>query len=135
MKLSSIKRDVNLSENGVWVTGAYGDMDLLIAASNNKKYKDMIRKEIKPYERALRTNTLSDKVFTEIQDKCVAKHILLGWRNMQDDEGQEIPYSYDKALEILKDPENVDFRELVLALADEAEVFRKEAVEDTTFQA
>lgn len=135
MKLSSIKRDVNANENGVWVTGAYGDMDLLIAASNNKKYVKMLRREVKPYERALRNKTIDDAVFADIQNKCMAKHILLGWRNMQDDEGSEITYSYEKALEIIKDPENVDFRDLVIALSDEAEVFRKESVEAATFQA
>jgi hypothetical protein len=128
MDISKIKRDVNLMEKAI------GDIDLLIASSGNKKYKEMIRKEVKPYERQMRSGTLADEVFEEIQTKCLAHCVLLGWHNLSEG-GVDVPYSAKKAYDLLKDPENIDFRKLVIDLSDEAEVFRKESVEETTFQA
>lgn len=138
MKLSSIKRDINSAENGVWVTNAMGDLDLKIAAIGNKKYTDMLRRLTKPYKRTLESK--GDDFFMDLQSQCIAKTVLLGWRNMEADDSTEenpkyVEYSYETAYELLKDPENHQFRELVISLAEEEEVFRKLDVEDATFQA
>ncbi len=135
MKLSSIKRDVAAAEDGVWVTGALGNLDLLIAAVGNKQYTTMLRKLMKPYKRNY--ENMEDSVFVGLQNKCLAKTVLLGWRNMEaEEDGQpDIEYSSEQAYTLLADPENHKFRETVLALAEEEEVFNKEAVEAATFQA
>ena len=74
---------------------------------------------------------MSDEKFeNEIQNKALARYILLGWRNLTDDDDNSIPYSEEKAYELLCDPENFDFRKIVVALSGEQEVFRKE-VRDT----
>lgn len=134
MKLSNLKRDVNSAENGVWITNAYGDIDLFIASHNNSKYLEMLRSKMKPYKRTYQT--MADEVFEEIENKCLAKTVLLGWRNMETDESTEenpeyIEYSTKKAFELLSDPENIEFRKLVIDLSDEAEVFRKEVIQET----
>ena len=138
MKLSSVKRDTQSAEKGVWVTNAMGDMDILIAATGNKQYTEMLRHLTKPYKRTI--STLGDDFLKDLQNQCVAKTVLLGWRNMESEDSTEenpkyIEYTPDIAYETLKDPENYEFREVVLALAEEEEVFRKESVEDATFQA
>ena len=138
MKLSSIKRDVSSAENGVWITNAIGNLDLKIAAIGNKKYTDMLRRLVKPYKRTLESK--GDEFFMDLQSQCIAKTVLLGWRNMEADDSTEdnpkyVEYSSDVAYELLKDPENHEFRELVISLAEEEEVFRKESVEDAMFQA
>lgn len=127
MKLSTIKKDVNAAEQGVWVNGVLGDLDVKVASAGNRKYIESLRNALKPYQRNLKN--IDDEVFAEIQNKCVAKHVLLDWRNLQDDAGNDIPYSYEKAFELLNDPENEEFRKLVISLSEEAEVFRKEALE------
>jgi len=138
MKLSKIKRDTNSAENGVWITNAMGDIDLLIASMSNKRYTEMLRAAVKPYKRTL--STLSDDFIKELQNKCIAKTVLLGWRNMEAEDSTEeepkyIDYTIEAAREILEDPENHEFRELVVTLAEEEEVFRKEDVEAATFPA
>ena len=138
MKLSKIKRNTNAAENGAWVIGAIGNIDLLIAATGNEKYTELMRKLMKPYQRNYKT--MADSVFINMQNECLSKTILLGWRNMEaedstDENPKFIEYSQKTAYELLKDPENHVFRETVIALADEEEVFKKELVEDTTFQA
>jgi hypothetical protein len=135
MKLSKIKRNTGSAEEGVWVTNAVGDIDILIAAMGNKKYTEMLRHLTKPYQRTLKT--LGDDFLMDLQNQCISKTVLLGWKNMESEVEDEpnIEYSSKTAYELLKDPENHEFRELVIALADEEEVFRKESVEDATFQA
>lgn len=138
MKLSSVKRDTKLAEKGVWVTNAIGDMDILIAATGNKRYTEMLRHLTKPYKRTI--STLGDDFLKDLQNQCIAKTVLLGWKNMEaENSTKEAPvyveYTSDVAYDLLKDPENHEFREMVLALAEEEEVFRKESVEDATFQA
>lgn len=129
MKLSSIKTDVAAKESGVWIEGCYGDLDLKIASSTNRKAVEYMRKLMKPYERNLKDR--SNEWFMEnIQNPTYAKFVLIDWRNMQDDDGADVPYSEGKALELLNDPEMEEFRKLVYSLADEFELFRKEAVDE-----
>jgi len=135
MKLSTVKRNTDSAENGVWITNVMGNLDLLIASTGNKKYVDMLRHVTKPYQRTIKT--MGDDFLKELMNKCIAKTVLLGWRNMESEvDGEpDIEYSYDAAYAILQDPENHEFREVVLSLAEEEEVFRKEAVEEATFPA
>lgn len=128
MKLSSIKRDTNAAENGVWINKVHQDLDVKIASAGNRKYIDALRAAMKPYQRNIKS--VSDDLFLEIQNRCIAKHVLVDWRNLQDDNGVDIPYSYEKAYELLQDPENTDFRKLIVDLSEESEVFRKEALEE-----
>ena len=58
--------------------------------------------------------------------EAIAHTIVLGWRNLEDDNGNSIPYSPEKALEFLKDPEMLDFYNWVLLTANNAELFRKQ---------
>lgn len=128
MKLSKIKRDVSASESGVWVNKVVDDLDIKIASTGSRKYTDILQQLMKPYQRNYKS--LSNEFFADLQNKCIAKTILLDWRNLQDDNGTDIPYSETKAYELLSDPENSDLRELIINLASEAEVFRKEALQE-----
>lgn len=128
MKLSKIKKDTVAAESGVWINKVLDDLDVKICSAGNSKYLNILRQLMKPYQRSYKS--MDDSVFLEIQNKAIAKHILVDWRNLQDDEGNEIPYSEQKAYELLQDPENEEFRKLIVSLSEESEVFRKEALED-----
>lgn len=128
MKLSKIKKDTNAAESGVWINKVLDDLDVKIASAGNRKYLDCLRQLMKPYQRSYKS--MGDEVFLEIQNKAISKYILVDWRNLQDEEGNEIPYSADKAYELLQDPENEEFRKIVVSLSEESEVFRKEALDD-----
>lgn len=126
MKISKIKRDTNAVVDGVWVTGVIDDLDVKVASTDSRKYTDSLRVALKPYQRNLKN--MENEKFAEIQNKVVAKYLLLDWRNMFDENDQPIPYSSEKALELLNDPEMADFRETILNLSSEQELFRKEAL-------
>jgi len=126
MKISKIKRDTNAVVDGIWVTRVIDDLDVKVASTDSRKYTDSLRVALKPYQRTLKN--MENDQFAQIQNKCIAKHILLDWKNLVGDDGVEIPYSSEKALELLNDPEMADFRETILNLSSEQELFRKEAL-------
>jgi hypothetical protein len=72
-----------------------------------------------------------EKFEKDIENKALAKHILLSWRNLELDESEgQVEYSEQKAYEILCNPEYREFRNLVKNLAEEEEVFRKQDREE-----
>ena len=129
-KLSQFKQDVTKSEDGVKVDLGDG-LKVTVARIGNKKYQDFIRKSTKPYQQAIRNKTLADSVFEKIMNEAMADSILLDWEGMEDDQGDVIKYSKEKALEILSDPAYADFKQLVSDLANEQETFRSEALQET----
>lgn len=49
----------------------------------------------------------------QIETACMARGILLGWKNYEDDAGQPVAYSVEEAARILDDPRNAVIREYV----------------------
>lgn len=130
-KLSKIKRDTNLAENGVWVNNVVDDICVKVAAANNKSYTQHMQRLMKPYQRSYKTMGDSfNEIFNDIQNKAIASSILLDWKNIEDDIGSPLVYSETAAYNLLKDPENKEFREMIISLSEENEVFRKEYAED-----
>lgn len=129
--LSKIKRDTKSAEEGVWVNNIIDDICIKVAAENNKKYVQEIQRLMKPYQRSYRSMGESfNPIFEDMQNKAASKYILLDWKNIQNDDGSSIAYSESAAYDLLKDPENLEFRKIVFDLAAESEVFRKEVAED-----
>lgn len=126
-KLSSFKQDTGKAEDGVWVNGVMGDIDVKVARFNNPAFVKMFQKLTKQYRNL---KTISDDVSKDIVNQCIANTVLLGWRNIQAEDGSDIPYSVEAAMTLLADPENVEFYRVVTDLSNEAEVFRKEVVEE-----
>jgi hypothetical protein len=62
--------------------------------------------------------------------KMLAKAVLLDWKGLIDDDGKEIPYSMDVALELLTNPEYRRFREFVNIAADDEAHFQDEIDEE-----
>ncbi len=58
--------------------------------------------------------------------KACAKHVVVDWKNLEDEDGKPIDFSTDKALELFE--KYPDFYTIVKDVAGEAELFRQ--VED-----
>lgn len=133
MKLSAFKTNLESSEQGQWVALGSDNAKVKVARIGNKQYQAFIKKATKPYAAAMRSKAgISDEVFEKIIAEAMADSILLDWRGIKDDEGNDIPYSKQKALEILTDPAYKDFAELISSLANEAETFRDVEVAEIT---
>ncbi len=129
-KLSSIKMDLTKSAEGIWQDYAAG-IRLLVACLSNPAYAQYLTLLQRPHLRQIRAGTLDNSVAATLTKKAVARHILLGWENIEDDTGKPIPYSEQKAFEIISDPAYSDLYNFVLETAVSAELFRAEVQEDS----
>ena len=128
MKITQFKIDGKMETEGVWVPSG-GGLELKIARIGNLQYQNYMRKIGKPYSRQLRHGHVDASVLDDLTMRSVAKHILLGWRNLQDADGKDIEHSAEKALELLKEYRGL--YEMVLEIANDAELFRQEEKEDS----
>lgn len=122
MKISNFKTNEDLETNGVWVDIGEGAR-LLVARMNNPNFQKMFTKLTEPHRKALQRNTLDEAVLEDIAIRCVAKTVLLDWSGWQGDDGADVPYSEEKALEWLRDLK--DFRALVREISTEQATFRE----------
>ena len=74
---------------------------------------------------------IPDELIDEVTNRCVAKTVLLGWRNLEDDDGNPIEYSHEKALELLRDPTLMVFKEFVEGEARALDHFKEDSDDDT----
>lgn len=120
--------NVNKETEGAWSQDLGDGMRLKVARLKNPNFRKLYQRLTKPYERQIRNRTLDDTTENSILAQCLAKTVLLGWEKLVLD-GEELPYSTDAALKILNDSELADFRDLVVDLSSDAELFREEHLE------
>lgn len=128
--LNKFKQDTTRSEEGTTVDMGDG-LHVTVARIGNTKYNEVIKKLTAPHTRQIRNKTLADSVFEVIMNRAYAETILLGWKGLEDEHGKDIPYSTEKAFEILSNPEYKDFKDIIVDLASEAEAFRAAEVTAT----
>ena len=98
-KLSGIRSDVKKSEGGIWTEFESG-IEFLIARMGNAKYTKLLAKLSRPHHRKLRgLRGAGGELESNLMKQAVAKTVLIGWKNLDDEKGVEIPYSSEKALE------------------------------------
>lgn len=128
-KITAIMTDLNKVANGVWVPYAEG-IELCIAGQNNEAYKKKRNLLMKPHLKQSRAKALTADDVLDIIKPAVAEHLLVGWRNIEDETGNPIPYSTEKALEFFKNPALSDLYNFVLETAGESDIFKRELLED-----
>lgn len=130
MDLSRFKTDTALEDEGVWTTiDAASDAEIRIARIGNRRYRETMAKRLKPYRRALRAGTLDDSVTERLTAEVLAETVLLDWRGLTVD-GAPLHYSRERARDLLLDPAYRDFRDLVVELAGELDLYRERDLED-----
>ena len=106
--------------DGVWVALGEG-AEVKIAKAMNPRFKDLIRAEMGRYKQAIQAQTLDDETAERVLISVMARTILLDWRGITE-EGEEIPYTPEKAEEYLTN--YVDFRDFVTRNSEDQTHFR-----------
>lgn len=122
MKVSQLITDPIAEINGVWVDIGQGGQ-LKIARAGNPA-------AARCYERLTAeagTDKLTEAQSLDILIELLANTILLDWSGLENDDGSSIPYSKDKAKELLG---YRDFRALVQTHANNQAAFRFAAVKE-----
>jgi len=128
--IESIKTSVEKEIDGVWVDFAMG-IQLKIARARNPKYQELLRKLIDPVRVEIRDDKLDIKDLNNIILEVRAKTILLDWKNIEDKDGKDIPYSPEKAIEFFKNPELKDFYTFVVTISENADQYKKDLIESS----
>jgi len=129
VKLNRIRQDLDRAGKGVWCPYVE-DVELLIGGSSQQEYANYIRRATKPYQNLIRRDQMPDDKAQEIMVRGAARYLLLGWKNLQDDNGEDIPYSEDKAHELLSDPRLRDLYRFVTDMSNENSLFAEDQEED-----
>jgi hypothetical protein len=126
-KLSSLKLDREAADRGIPMD--FEGITLRIRRMPNPEYEAELRRLGKPHIRTIRRARFSDAeldnpTMVEIQKRAMGKHVLVGWSNLQDDNGDEIPFTTERAIEFLLDPDMDELYRFVFDAANEASLFR-----------
>ncbi len=122
MKLSRFKTDAEKETGGVWYHVGAG-LEILVARTRNTKFRERIRELMRPHLRSIRKGRVELDVVEDMNRQAVAETVLLDWRNLENDDGTKIPYSKEKALEVLK--KHPEFEEIVTECAGDIENYRE----------
>ena len=97
---------------------------------SNAKYAKVLEQESKPYRRQMQLEALSDADDKKIMLRTFCRSILIGWSNVQKEDGTPYDYTFENAMKLMTDlpllyqsllieaAKSAQFREL--QLADEA---------------
>lgn len=122
MKINSAKVDNSAiqSEEGVWQGDLpeLGDIAVLVRGLNNKQYRSKFEAMVRALPPNKRKNGAVDPLERDrLTGLCMLEHVLLDWKNVQDDSGSDMPYSKDQAKVFLTDPDYQKFRDGVFVAA------------------
>lgn len=103
------KTDGNVEQTGVVLE--YGENDdgsvisirIARAGGANKAYEKLMEAEVKPYRRMIQNETIENAVVQRILRKVIAKTVVLGWENVQDESGKPIPFTVENCIKLFED--------------------------------
>jgi len=130
MDLTRFKADPVREDDGVWaeIDSATGAR-VKIARIGNRRYREAMSRRLKPYRRALRNGTLDERVTERITAEVLAETVLLDWDGLYEGD-RLLPYAPDTAKRILADDAYKDFRDLVVELASDLDLYREQELEE-----
>jgi len=129
MDLQDTAIDIEKERDGVWIE-IDKTTSVMLARYLNPKHKKCVSKLMKPYARLQRMNNLSDEITDKIEAQAIAETILLGWKGLKEN-GADVLYSKEKAIEIMMDPKYSAFADLVKELSSDMENFHQILIEES----
>ena len=130
MKLSDMKIDSAAIEAGVWVRDipGMGDLAVKVRGLRNADYRRLNASLWGAVPAAKKGDPAeADRIAVTL----LAETILIGWDGLTDDDGTPLPWSTERAVALLSDPDFALFRDAVTWAASTVGDISREAVEDS----
>lgn len=124
--------DLKKEVEGVWfpLTSIPG-VDVKVARAGNPRHEKAAQRLMKPYLKSRRFGKdLPPEVQDRIETDLILDTILIDWRGMPGEGGQEAPYSKELAAVLLRDPEFKIVKEEIGQCAEELDAYKKEEEEE-----
>lgn len=104
--LNDIRLDTTAEIEGHWVDWKYG-IRFLIARMNTPEFQERMRELSQPHLDVVRADDgespEAKAKIEELTRQTISEMVLLGWENIEDDDGKPVEYTQEKALEYLTD--------------------------------
>jgi hypothetical protein len=108
------------SMDGVWQEDLpeLGDVAVLVRGLNNKQYRLKFEAMVRALPPSKRKNGVVDPIERDrLLGICMLEHVLLDWKNIEDENGAQVPYSKEQAKVYLTDPDYQKFKDGVFLAA------------------
>lgn len=122
--LKQLKTDPSLREEGVEFHFAL-DVYLRIRPMPNPEFSAYVRKQSKGFRRG----NVDPDVAEGLSIDGVARHVLVGWTGLEDDDGELLECTLENRLKILKDPDLRELTDFIVTVASDLSNFRAEELE------
>lgn len=117
MKLGSLKTDLAKVEKGMWIDDIpdMGNLRLHVRPIGNPDYRRVYGQLVDSTPRDKKRGGLVTDFETkqQIAGRALADTVLLGWENLEGDDGAPLAYDVALAKKLLLDPEMTAFRDAV----------------------
>jgi hypothetical protein len=130
MKFTDLKTNPAAANEGRWQKDipGMGNIELFVRSTNNPEY----RRRMQAMARALppskkKGGSIDPVEMDRINGVCLLDHSLSDWKNVEGENGEAVPYSYDQAKVFLTLPEWSFFRDGVFVAASTVEEEDREA--------
>ena len=129
IKLSEIKKeygiDLKLATEGKWFPlSMISGVEIKVAKVGNPHYEKTAKRLYSPFKERLRRNTLATDVMERITNDLIVQSLLKDWRGMPGEDGQDVPFSQEEAMVLIKDPELREIRDEILGFAEDFQAFK-----------
>jgi hypothetical protein len=102
---SRFKTDKELEENGVWFKpdrgGEYSFLVRRFGGANAHRLKLATEKYVKPHLRKIEAGAMSQEDMDKVNLQAFISSCIVDWKGVKDEDGKEIPFSFETALEVL----------------------------------
>lgn len=116
MLYSQFKSDADLEKRGVVLEYGFlkkpdGTVDesrpvtftVARAGGSNSAFTRLMESRIKPYRRQLANEAMDNSVAQKIMREVWAQTVVLGWTNVQDENGQDLPFTAENCVKLFTD--------------------------------
>lgn len=133
-KLNDIKQNVGAIREGRWFDWING-IKLRIASMQSETFQEGHARLRREHEAAAalevaETSDVAKKAAAEIMAEAIARWLLLDWKNVEDDDGEPEPYTWERGFELLMDTGYTHLRAFVLTKAMDERNYFERAVRD-----
>ena len=105
----NFKTDESIEQSGVILE--YGVTDdnrpirirIARAGGGNARFAKLLEQKLKPHRRQIQNESLDESVASSILREVYAETVILGWENVQDKDGKDLPFNKENCLQLLTD--------------------------------
>lgn len=127
------KTNDNLEKSGILLE--YGEnskgkpiaIRIARAGGANTQYTKLIEARVKPYRRQIQNETIDRVMVEKLLRGVYAETIVLGWENVEDENGKELPFTVENCVKLFEDLP--DLFQDIQEQSQRAALFRQDVLE------